>query len=157
MTASVQTHTHTHTPTLYSDCTPLHWRPMALTQLDYKTRGLPPSRGAAGARPHCPIKPCYGTLMGTPRLSYETKAARPFPSRACVCVCGGCVRVCVAVPERRAAGSRSATSPSWRPCGRSEPPASPASPGESARCAAPAPARAPPSPDAPRPESQSVC
>lgn len=58
-----------------------------------------------------------------------------------------------ALPGRPTAGSRSATSPSWRPCGRSDERAAPVSPDESAPSSEPAPARAPPSPDAPMPKT----
>ena len=66
---------------------------------------------------------------------------------ACACACV-CVRV---LPVTLVSGSHSARSPSWPPCGRSVSPAAPVSPGESAPSSEPARARAPPSPDAPRP------
>lgn len=54
------------------------------------------------------------------------------------------------LPVRRGAGSHSARSPSWQPCGQSGEPAAPVSPVESALSSEPAPAHALPSPVSPR-------
>lgn len=95
---------------------------------------------------------CHSTLSppgGT--NSFKIKAEVILRS---TCVCLDSKR-CQIEPGKRGAGSRSARSPSWRPCGRSVWRAAPASPVGSARSSTPARARAQPFPDAPTPATSS--